>query len=258
MEPWLAELRRGHHRAAWDLFIERYRGLIVATIRRLIPDHDDVMDVFSSVCEALHKDECARLARFRDQDDGGASASTWLVVVVRNLTIDWVRRRDGRDRRTVPTTLAPLQQEIYSAVVLEGHSYVEAYEMIAARTGMAMTFTAFLREVRDTIRLVPQARRRHPTRPLEGPMPEDPPGVESLDPAITAESARRIGDALAGLTPDVRLAVELSVVDGMAADDVARAVGWPNAKAVYNRVHRALVALRTALERAGIGPDDLA
>ena len=33
--------------------------------------------------------------------------------------------------------------------------------------------------------------------------------------------------------------------------------GWPNAKAVYNRLHRALASLRTELARSGIGPGDL-
>jgi DNA-directed RNA polymerase specialized sigma24 family protein len=55
----------------------------------------------------------------------------------------------------------------------------------------------------------------------------------------------------------VRLAVELFVVERMAAADVARVVGWPNAKAVYNRVYRVLMALRAELHKEGIGPGDL-
>jgi hypothetical protein len=34
-------------------------------------------------------------------------------------------------------------------------------------------------------------------------------------------------------------------------------LGFPNAKAVYNRVYRALDALRSELERAGIKREDL-
>jgi DNA-directed RNA polymerase specialized sigma24 family protein len=77
------------------------------------------------------------------------------------------------------------------------------------------------------------------------------------DPAESAESARRLAAALASQPADVRLAVNLFVVEEMSASDVARLVGWPNAKAVYNRVSRALSHLRTQLEREGIGPDDL-
>lgn len=53
MEPWLDDLRRGRAQAAWDSFITRYRALIVATIRRLVSDDDDAMDVFATVCEVL-------------------------------------------------------------------------------------------------------------------------------------------------------------------------------------------------------------
>jgi DNA-directed RNA polymerase specialized sigma24 family protein len=55
----------------------------------------------------------------------------------------------------------------------------------------------------------------------------------------------------------VRLAVELFVVERMSAADVARTVGWPNSKAVYNRVYRALATLKARLESEGIGPGDL-
>jgi len=55
----------------------------------------------------------------------------------------------------------------------------------------------------------------------------------------------------------VRLAVELFVVERLSASDVARAVGWPGPKTVYNRVYRALASLRARLEAGGIGPGDL-
>jgi DNA-directed RNA polymerase specialized sigma24 family protein len=53
------------------------------------------------------------------------------------------------------------------------------------------------------------------------------------------------------------VALQLYVVQGTPAADVARILGWPNAKAVYNRVYRALQSVRAVLERDGIGPADL-
>jgi DNA-directed RNA polymerase specialized sigma24 family protein len=44
---------------------------------------------------------------------------------------------------------------------------------------------------------------------------------------------------------------------GMPADQVARSLGLQNAKAVYNRVYRALAQLRERLERSGIGAGNL-
>jgi RNA polymerase sigma factor (sigma-70 family) len=256
VEPWLAELNAGHAQAAWDLFNGRYRRLILATIKRLIPDHDDVMDVFSTVCQALSADDFARLKRYSDRSPQPASVSTWLVAVVRNLTVDWLRQRDGRRRLSVPTMLSPLQQEIYAAVCIGGSSHVEAYEMIRARSGSMMPFHQFLREVRATQRAAPCPDQTPLRRPVRDPPPSEA-ALPALDPAETAESVRRLAAALASQPPDVRLAVELFVVDRMPAADVARTVGWANSKAVYNRVYRALATLRARLESEGIGPGDL-
>jgi RNA polymerase sigma factor (sigma-70 family) len=256
VEPWLSKLIQGHGQEAWDLFAERYRRLILASIRRLVRDHDDVMDVFSTVCQALCANDFARLKRYSDQLAHGASVATWLVSVVRNLTVDWVRQQEGRRRLTVPPGLSPLHQEIYTAICVGGCSYVEAYETIRARTGSPMSFPAFLREVRATHRVAPCPERAPPRRPVQDPMMAEV-AMPTTDPAETAESVRRLAQALASQPADVRLAVELFVVERMPAAAVARAVGWPNAKTVYNRVYRTLVMLRTGLEREGIGPGDL-
>ncbi|MBA3341543.1 MAG: hypothetical protein H0T48_06875 [Gemmatimonadaceae bacterium] len=59
MEPWRAKLDERDSVAAWDLFIEHYRRLIFATIKQLVRDHDDILDVFARVCEALRVDDLA-------------------------------------------------------------------------------------------------------------------------------------------------------------------------------------------------------
>lgn len=189
MEPWQAKLEQGDTQGAWNLFAERYRRLMLATIRRLVTDHDDVMDVFSTVCESLSANDSARLRSYTQHSGHRASVATWLVVVVRNRTIDWLRQHDARRQHDVPLP-----------------------ETIADSS---------------------------------------PDAVESR------ELVRNMADALASQPPDVRLAVELFVIDGVSAGDVARAVGWPNAKAVYNRVYRALDSLRDELKRRGIGSGDL-
>ena len=254
VEPWLSELAEGRHQAAWDLVAARYSPLILATIRRLVRDHDDVMDVYSFVCQALSENDLARLKRFVDEPTR-ARFSTWLVAVVRNLTIDWMRKRDGRRRHDVPPTLSVLQRDIYTAVFLEGRSHLEAYEAIAARDGEPTTFRAFLRALRDTYRLCPPTPRPESRRrPTELPNDVAAPAARTAE---SADTARHLAEALAAFTPVHRLAVELFVIEGMSAADVARAVGWPNAKSVYNSVYRTLDALRLKLERAGIRAEDL-
>ena len=256
MEPWLTKLSEGDTEAAWNLFDARYRRLILATIRRLVPDRDDLMDVYGTVCQALCAGDFARLRSYSLKSDRPATVATWLVAVVRNLTVDWLRRRDGRRRLSVPSVLSPLQHQIYEAICLGGASHVEAYELIRARTGLSMPFHEFLRSVRETHRLAP-CPQHAPLRPTS---PEASPAdvaVPAADLAESSEAVRRLAAALATQPPDVRVAVQLFVVERLSAVEVARAVGWPDAKAVYNRVYRALAAIRVGLERDGIGPGDL-
>src|SRR5687768_6572608 len=126
VEPWRAQLSDGDSTAAWDAFIHRYQRLIIATIRHVARDHDDVMDVFARVCEALRADDLARLRRFDDApEQRRARFSTWLVAVVHNITIDWIRARDGRSRNNAPPDLSPLGLRIFQYVITEGRSHVE-------------------------------------------------------------------------------------------------------------------------------------
>jgi DNA-directed RNA polymerase specialized sigma24 family protein len=77
-----------------------------------------------------------------------------------------------------------------------------------------------------------------------------------IDALGEPEHPARLAEALESLPHDDRLAVQLFVVDELPAADVARIVGLPNAKAVYNRVYRALAELRLHLQRLGVsGPE---
>jgi len=98
MEGWAAELVSGRLDAAWDAFVDRYRRLIFAAIRHYAQDYDDVMDVFAQVCAALREGDLWRLRTYAAQPDHRARFSTWLVTVVRHLTVDWFRHRDVRRR----------------------------------------------------------------------------------------------------------------------------------------------------------------
>ena len=256
MDAWLTKLAEGDERAAWDGFEQRYRALILATIRRLLHDHDDVMDVFATVCAALTAEGCARLRRYSQHSPSGAAVSTWLVVVVRNLTIDWLRKGEGRRRHRIPADLSGLQRDLYEALCIGEQSRVEAFEQVRTRGQLELSFAEFLRELRVLRQTHPCPEHMPPRRPE--PLALQPEIAVSVgDPAETEDLARRLAAALSTQPADVRLAVQLFVIDELRAVDVARAVGWPNAKAVYNRVSRALQAMRAAMEREGVGRGDL-
>jgi RNA polymerase sigma factor (sigma-70 family) len=249
MDDWMTELRRGNSNPAWDLFLDRYRRLIFAAIRHYAQDYDDVMDVFARVCESLREDDFRRLRTYIDRAEHRASFSTWLVAVVRNLTIDWFRVRDGRHHiSVVAERLPPLQRCIFERVFLERRSHVEAYELIRTGASPTLSFRQFLSELRETYAAVTTGRRGRLLAELGAPLPNDAELAEPAGGDVTVEDKERLEDAMRSLSPEDRVAVQLYVVEEMPAGDVARVVGLPNAKAVYNRVYRALAALRVRLE----------
>lgn len=251
MESWREKLVAGNSEAAWDEFITRYRKLILATIRRSLGDDDDVDDVFAEVCANLSTDNLARLQRHAES--GKARFSTWLVTVVHHQTIDLVRRREGRHRVRAPAGLSPMQQRIFQLVFDEKRPRVEAYELIRQRDDSQLSFADFLNKLAETYQAVERVRGKTATHYFAGP-PVIRETTESTaeDELIANESGERLAAALSILPADERLAIQLFVIEDLPAEKVARVIGWPNAKAVYNRVHRALGLLRKELEVRGV------
>jgi RNA polymerase sigma factor (sigma-70 family) len=73
---------------AWEEFVRRYGGLIVAAVRSLaLAEVEDLtQDVFVRLC----KDDFRLL---RSYDPARASISTWLTIVARSTARDALRRR---------------------------------------------------------------------------------------------------------------------------------------------------------------------
>jgi len=249
VESWIAPLDSGDPERAWDLFVERYRRLIFGAIRHYTAEPDDVMDVFAHVCAAFRENDFARLRRCAARWEPTRPLSTWLVAVVHNRTIDWFRHRDGRARvSAVAARLPPLQQRIYQYVFLDQRSHIEAYELLWSRDGARLSFGDFLKELTATYAAASADRRGRVTGELTPPPPDA--ANRPTDPAELVERQTLLARVLEALPPDDRLAVQLYVVDEMTAEQVARALGYPNVKTVYNHVYRALAAVRACLEQA--------
>jgi RNA polymerase sigma factor (sigma-70 family) len=255
VEPWRARLDAGDTEAAWTLFLARYHRLIGATIARCTPSAEDARDAFAEICDRLSEDDLARLRRFHDAPAHRAKFSTWLVVVVRNLAVDCRRAREGRPRASPPPGLSPLRERIYQLVLVERRPHVEAYEAMRSSGECDLSFRDFVREIASTYRAV-DARRWSHLALLHGNQSEGATEVAAPTEDVEhADEAARLARALAQLTAKEREAIQLFVVEERPAAEVAQAVGWPNAKAVYNRVGRALAALRTVLRPARPGDE---
>ncbi len=271
-EPWVEKLEQGAAESAWDLLIDHYHRLIFATVRHYGDGYDEVMDLFAYVCESLRSNDFARLRKYAAIPEGRVRFSTWLVAVIRNLVIDWFRQRHGRKRLDkVVAALPAIQREAFQLVFVEGNPHVEAYELARTTGGETLTFAEFLRALTEAQRtvtakrpgqllkeLAPTAATNHRRvsagTPASEPVAPDQPDTELM----SGETREWLREALETLPTEERVALQLFIIEGLPAADVARLVGWDSAKTVYNHVYRSLSAVRRFLLDRGIGPSDLA
>jgi RNA polymerase sigma factor (sigma-70 family) len=258
MEHWVEPLQRGDTEQAWDAFIGQYRRLVFASIQHYTRDHDDVMDVFARVCDALREDDLRRLRAWVGAPGHRARFSTWLVTVVRHLTVDWYRRLHGHRHVTkLAETLPPRQRRIFELVFENRRSHVEAFEDLRSHEAPALRWREFAADLRATYAAVQRAFRGGLLRDLGSPPPPDPEASASLEPGEPAEQRAVLERAMACLAAEERVAIELFVVEDMSAEAVARVLGLSNAKAVYNRVYRALARVKEQFDKAGIRREDV-
>ncbi|HNX96494.1 MAG TPA: RNA polymerase sigma factor [Candidatus Aminicenantes bacterium] len=92
---------------AWQELVGQTAGYMLAAIHRLTPDEDEKMTIFTTVLEKLRERDFAKLRSFR----GRSSLTTWLTVVARNVALDWLRSKYGRDFRGKKVVVVSIDQE---------------------------------------------------------------------------------------------------------------------------------------------------
>jgi RNA polymerase sigma-70 factor (ECF subfamily) len=85
----LAALTRGD-KGAWDAFVRRYAGLIMAAVRAVAHDGAEAEDLAQEVFIRLCKDGFRLLKTY---DPSRAGLTTWLTIVSRSTARDAQRRR---------------------------------------------------------------------------------------------------------------------------------------------------------------------
>ncbi len=105
----LAALCRGD-KAAWDLFVRRYAGLILSAVRGPARPGTELEDMVQEVFTRLCRNDYRLLKSY---DATRAGLSTWLTIVARSTA------RDMQRRRTPPVTPIDSVPEIAFAVTDE-------------------------------------------------------------------------------------------------------------------------------------------
>jgi RNA polymerase sigma-70 factor, ECF subfamily len=106
-----------------------------------------------------------------------------------------------------------------------------------------------IRRLIDAIRRENGARSRQPWRAAEPDIV-----VSAEDQVLSGIEHGRLGQALAGLSPELRSAIEATVLDGLTCAEAAVLLGVAEGT-VKSRCHRARQALRAALADPRLGPE---
>ena len=244
---------------AWRLFLESHSPAILRQIRRGgVHRDDEVMDVYVRVCERLRRDECARLAAF---DPARGTMLAWLAVVVRRVTIDWVRSRAGRRRHFAPIKrLGALERSAFELKYWQNSppdDYAASLTALVGRPVHAHEADAALERVeraldqRHRAELCAALTRGRPAVSidrLEGeasiPVADHRPDPEER--VLAAEMAGELARLLARLPDEDRQILQLKFAHGCSHREMSTALGVDVSD---DRVRRAVARLRALIAR---------
>ena len=146
----------------------------------------------------------------------------------------WLTVRLTR-RCAMPDVVDRAIQDTFLALWREAGAYRGGGDVAAFIWGIGV------RRLIDAIRWENGARRRLPWRAAEPPVV-----VSAEDQVLVGIEHGGLGQALAGLSPELRGAIEATVLDGLTCAEAAVLLGVAEGT-VKSRCHRARVALRAAL-----------
>jgi RNA polymerase sigma-70 factor (ECF subfamily) len=154
----------------------------------------------------------------------------------------WLTVRMSR-RCALPDVVDHAVQDTFLALWQKAGAYRGGGDVAAFIWGIGV------RRLIDAIRRDTSARRRLPWRAAE---PEVV--VSAEDQVLAGIEHGRLGQALATLSPELRGAIEATVLDGLTCAEAAVLLGVAEGT-VKSRCHRARVALRAALADQQAGPE---
>jgi RNA polymerase sigma factor (sigma-70 family) len=244
---------------AWASFLETYGGIIFQVIRRFESDGDEAADCFQFVCERFCEARFRRLRRF--QASGPAKFTTWLRAVVRNLCLDWQRRRFGRPRlfRSV-ARLSDLDQQVFRLVHARGLSEQEALLHLAPLfPGLTpQLISQAIERINGALtsnqNWLLRTRKASGRKPSVNPADDDQrteTASTERDPetlAISAERIKLLGRALRKLPATEKLVLRLRFEEEMTLEQIAKLLQLGNAQRVDRQIKRILSGLRAELE----------
>jgi RNA polymerase sigma factor (sigma-70 family) len=252
----LEQLNTRDSEEAWALFLARYAAIILQVVKHFERDSDFVPDCFQYVCEQLSANSFRRLRKF--QPLGPAMFSTWLRAVVRNLSLDWRRKRFGRRRFfSSISRLSIFDQEVFRHVYERQLSLADAFyslrtiyptltraQLEESSTRIHSSLTA--KQTRLLAARQANASANMGNTAAEMNVPDPSPNPETL--ALLEERATTLRQALGRLPPRERLLIRLRYEQDLTLEQIAKLLDLGNAQRAERQIKAVLVKLREELD----------
>jgi DNA-directed RNA polymerase specialized sigma subunit len=254
----LQQLESQENHEAWTEFLREYGPLVLQIVRNFERDPDETADCFQVICEGLIANRFRRLRKFRL--DGSASFSTWLRAVVRNLCLDWQRRKFGRTRVFRSVARLPIfEQELFRCAYQRGLSNEECEQELNLK--FPQVTSTGIRESLDRIEATLSVRQRsllsarlHESKNGKvlvdqelqlARVPDSRPDPEAQ--AITHEQERVLARALNSIPVQDQLLIRMRFEEDLTLEQCARLLALGNAQRADRRIKEILERLRHQL-----------
>jgi RNA polymerase sigma factor (sigma-70 family) len=245
--------------AAWEEFIAAFAPHLLQAARAIERDRDHAADAFVFICEGLRKRRGARLASYDPARPG--SFETWLKTVATNLARDARRARLGRFRTLASIgRLSPLEQRVFQLQYEQGFSFHQMLAVLSPEFSgltegkLAEAETQVRRRVSaaDRFRIIHRRPQFVSVEEPDGPESAVPRQFASAAPdpegvALMREVRRQLSAALATLTVEDRLLVQLHFERNVTLAKLAVSFGFSSPQAVHRRLKDVLDGLRKSM-----------
>lgn len=264
---WLPSRITQDHERAWDEFLKEFAPLILQVVHLFERDLDRIDDCFVFVCEKLKRDNLKRIRRF--DISGAASFPTWLRAVVRNLCLDWRRKRFGRPRlyRSI-ARLPEREREIFRCVHQQGLGENETFHTLKAlypaltRVQLAEGLTHIehalsshqewlLTTRRPRMETLSRSPRNSSETGSEREIPASGPDPE--EQASQHEYLTALRQALSRLTTQQRLLVRLRYEQELSLEQIARLTQMETPLKVQRALYKAIETIREEMQAKSSG-----
>ena len=259
----------------WESFIQRYNDLILAVIRKMIRDHDEVMDAYAFALEKLREKQCQRLSAYFLKPRQ-YNYEVWIAIVVKNCCMDWFRAQKGRRRLLKCIQELPMiDQCIFRYRYWQGYSYDMIFELLKNKHQLDISFEEMCSHIDQVDRRLQQSTRWqlyqdwHAILPplsvddLERTGGGKPSGHPLADPAASPQELleqqhleRTLNEILHSLDPQQQLLIQLHIYRNLTLEETARVLKMKNLWRVSRKLQKALKLMRKQLAARGIDLSD--